>query len=151
MTEQRISIEIKRDTKGIAWDAVAALLGKVEMAARDPAAHQKAFENSYSVVFVFARDSETSEEKMIAFGRAVSDGAYEASLYDIAVDPDFQGRGIGRLIIDTLINDLDGMNVILFSAPGKEAFYHRCGFSSMKTGIVRFVEEAVMREKGFID
>ncbi|MDR3304783.1 MAG: GNAT family N-acetyltransferase, partial [Clostridiales Family XIII bacterium] len=94
--------------------------------------HKKAFENSYTAVFLY--DGET----LIGLGRAISDGAYEAAIYDIAVAPDYQGRGLGRTILETLLADLKGFNAILFAAPGKVPFYGRLGFRKMRTGMACF-------------
>ena len=35
---------------------------------------------------------------MIGFGRAISDGTYQAAIYDVAVNPDFQKKGLGNII-----------------------------------------------------
>ena len=121
------------------------MLGEVGMAVHAPEIHQKAFENSYGVVFLF------EDDKLIGMGRSVSDGAYEASLYDIAVLPSRQGEALGRCIVETLMEELDGLNVILFASPGKQGFYHKFGFKDLKTGVIRFVNEGEMREIGFID
>lgn len=54
---------------------------------------RKAFENSYCGVFVFDNDL------LIGVGRAISDGAYQAAIYDIAVLPAYQGKKVGRMIV----------------------------------------------------
>ena len=127
-----MDIIIKKDIAGVDWDAVAALLAKADMGEYPADFFRKAFENSYSVAFAY------DEGTLIALGRALSDGLYEGALYDVAVDPDRQGEGIGRMIIEALMQDLEGFNVILYSSPGKEGFYRRLGFSAMKTGFAVF-------------
>src|SRR5437016_3664268 len=43
--------------------------------------------------------------KLIAFGRILEDGIM-CMFYDICVHPDYQGKGIGKLIMDHLIDKL---------------------------------------------
>jgi hypothetical protein len=39
----------------------------------------------------------------------------------------------------------------LYARPGKEAFYSKIGYCKMLTGMARFNNEGIMREKGFIE
>ena len=57
------------------------ILKEVEMASFKGDMHKKSFENSHTVIFVF------DNEKLIGFGRAISDGVYQAAIYDVAVLP----------------------------------------------------------------
>jgi len=75
---------------------------------------------------------------MIGFGRAISDGAYQAAVYDVAVVPEFQKMGIGKIIMEKILERLSGCNVILYAAPGKEDFYLKLGLRKMKTGMALF-------------
>jgi predicted N-acetyltransferase YhbS len=65
--------------------------------------------------------------------------------------PEYQGKGIGRSMIETLCSHVGHCNVILYAAPGKEAFYQKLGFCSMKTGMARFVRADIMAQKGFTE
>jgi len=114
------------------------------MGFHDASVHQKAFENSSSVIFIF------DGIKLVGFGRAISDGAYQAAIYDVAILPEYQGKGIGRLIIDKIVQSLPGCNFILYAAPGKEKFYEKLNFRKMKTGMGLFVNAERMQIKGMI-
>lgn len=127
------------------WKEVAALLARVGMAHHAPEVHERAFAASHTVVFVH------DDGELVGFGRALSDGEYQAALYDIAVAPEMQGRGVGRLIVERLLDRLSGCNVILYAAPGKEGFYDRLGFRRMRTGMALFTRPETMAEKGFTD
>lgn len=74
-------------------------------------------------------------EKAIGMGRLVGDGAYVYYLQNINVEPEYQGRGIGRLIINHLINYINenkipntSVMILLMSSKGSEEFYERFGF-----------------------
>ena len=136
---------IQKSTNQIDWDAVYNLLLETGLGTHSAALRKKAFENSYSVVFLF------DEELLIGVGRAISDGAYDAGIYDVAVLPAYQGKKLGRLIVEELQADLQGINIILFARPGKEPFYRKLGYRRMCTGMARFIKESAMREKGFTD
>jgi len=66
------------------------ILQKAGMANRTAEIHQRAFNNSHTVVFVF------DEDKLIGFGRAISDGEYQAAIYDVAVSQIIKGRGLAK-------------------------------------------------------
>jgi len=73
------------------------------------------------------------EQRLIGFGRAVSDGVYQATLLDIVVHPDFQGRGVGQALVKTLTQELHTVqiaDITLFASPHVADFYHRLGFIS---------------------
>ena len=74
-------------------------------------------------------------DKAIGVVRLLWDGGYIAFLSDVIVDSEYQGRGIGRKLVDACIQRLkDDMKpgykvkMTLNSAKGKEAFYEKFGF-----------------------
>lgn len=140
-----MSFQISHDCGTIDWNFIATTLQRVGMAHFSPDIHRKAFEASHTTVFIH------DEGQLIGFGRAISDGAYQAAIYDCAVLPEYQGQGVGALIMKEILRSVDGCNVILYAAPGKEAFYRKQGFSMMKTGMAKFTKDRTMREKGFIE
>lgn len=87
----------------------------------------------------------------MGFGRAISDGAYQAVVYDCAVLPDYQGRKLGSLLMRHILSGVSGCNILLYAAPGKEGFYEKHGFRKMKTGMALFSNAEFMREKGFTE
>jgi len=130
---------------GVDWREVADTLERVGMAHFAPESHQRAFAASHTTVFIH------EGERLAGFGRAISDGVYQAALYDIAVVPEMQGRGVGRIIVEGLLARLPGCNVILYASPGKEGFYRKLGFRLMKTGMAAFVKAEAMAAKGFTE
>lgn len=140
-----MTLSIKTDCSGVNWQSVADTLWSVGMAWHDPEKHRRAFEASYAKIFIY------SSETLVGFGRAISDGAYQAAVYDCAVAVDFQGQGIGTMILEDLLSRLQGCNVILYASPGKEGFYQKHGFRVMKTGMARFINSEPMQQRGFTE
>ena len=140
-----MNVELKFDCAGVDWAFVSETLRRVGMASRAPELHRKAFEASHTVVFAYADD------QPVGFGRAISDGAYQAAVYEMAVVPEFQKKGIGAQIMRAILDRLPGCNVILYASPGKEDFYRKLGLRRMKTGMARFQNPAAMAQKGFTE
>jgi len=136
---------IQRNVEHIDWQVVCRVLQEAGLAVHPVELTRKAFENSCCKVFVFDNDL------LIGVGRAISDGAYQAAIYDIAVLPTYQGRKVGKLIVDEIHKDLQKINIILYASPGKEPFYRKLGYYRMLTGMANFNNESIMREKGFIE
>lgn len=140
-----MDIDIKFDCFGVDWQLVAATLRNVGMGYHEPSLHKKAFENSHTTVFIY------HDGRMIGFGRAISDGAYQAAIYDVAVHSDYQKRGLGNTILESILARLSNCNIILYASPGKEGFYYKNNFRKMKTGMALFRNAAKMAKNGFTD
>ena len=140
-----MELKVKYECAGIDWQAVSDTLRTVGMAFYEPDVHQCAFESSHTTIFVFHAD------QMIGFGRAISDGVYQAAIYDCAVLPAFQGKGVGHMIMKNIMARVAHCNVILYASPGKEGFYQKFGFRKMKTGMARFFKSESMQERGFTE
>lgn len=73
----------------------------------------------------------------IGMGRLVGDGAYVYYLQNINVMPQYQGLGIGAIIINNLITYIKqdklpntSVMILLMSSKGSEKFYEKLGFRS---------------------
>lgn len=76
-----------------------------------------------------------ADGRIIGMGRAISDGASDAYIQDVAVHSDFRRRGIGRAIIGKLVEHLRENRIQwigLISEPGYEKFYESLGFGKME-------------------
>lgn len=82
---------------------------------------------------VSAADSGAAIQFPVGMGRVIGDGARYFYIADIAVLPDFQGQGVGRMILEYLMALIwraasDRGEVALNAAPGTEGFYAQFGF-----------------------
>jgi aralkylamine N-acetyltransferase len=75
------------------------------------------------------------EKKLIGMGRALSDLVSDAYIQDVTVLKTFRGKGIGKRIIQKLIEKLKkhGVDWIgLVAQPGTASFYNELGFEPLK-------------------
>ena len=140
-----MDIDISFDSAAIDWTIVADTLQQVGMAHYAPEIHRRAFAASHTTVFALI------DGQLVGFGRAISDGAYQSAIYDVAVRPEVQGQGVGKLIVANILAHLPQGNVILYASPGKEGFYETLGFRRMKTGMAQFALAETMAQKGFTE
>jgi GNAT superfamily N-acetyltransferase len=70
-------------------------------------------------------------ERLVGVGRIVSDGVVHAMIYDMIVEPEYQGQGIGAQILTLLVQrcqEAGIRDIQLFCAKGMRAFYEKHGF-----------------------
>ncbi len=69
--------------------------------------------------------------ELVGFGRVVSDNVLYAVIYDVIVAPDHQMKGVGKCIVERLLQqcvDKGIRDIQLFSAKGTINFYEKLGF-----------------------
>lgn len=77
-------------------------------------------------------------KRPVAFARATGDGVFNAIIWDVVVDPSFQGIGLGKAVIERVVEELveKGItNIALYSEPRVLGFYRPLGFISDPEGI----------------
>lgn len=132
-------------TREINVQEVSDLCDKVGWPKRPEEKLKIALENSFLVAQMYVCSSSSSnnkeeeeEEKLIATCRATSDHAFNACLWDIIVDPEYQGQGLGKAIVSHSIRALlarDVANVTLFADKDVVEFYERLGFVTDADGV----------------
>ncbi|PNH06821.1 putative acetyltransferase NSI [Tetrabaena socialis] len=140
----KASIELALGGWGVGWPARP--LSKVEAALR----------NSYMVSSLVLRVSlpqraggGTAEpaggeagvavsEQLIGLARATSDHAFNATIWDVLVDPEFQSQGLGKALVEQMVRSLlrrDISNITLFADSKVVDFYRQMGFEADPEGI----------------
>ncbi|NJP11656.1 MAG: GNAT family N-acetyltransferase [Leptolyngbyaceae cyanobacterium RU_5_1] len=97
---------------------------------------RKAIQHSFLVVSMW--EQRGTHRRLIGFSRATSDHAFNATIWDVVVHPDFQNRGFGKALMKHVIKKLrseDISNITLFADPHVVDFYRRLGFMSDPEGI----------------
>ncbi|MFZ3578445.1 GNAT family N-acetyltransferase [Virgibacillus sp. DJP39] len=85
----------------------------------------KAINNSWYLISVYHK------EKLVGFGRIISDGIYQTLIGDLIVHPDYQKQNIGSEILRLLTEKCKASGikwVQLTCAEGKADFYKKFGF-----------------------
>lgn len=97
---------------------------------------KKAIQHSFLVVSMW--EVKGQKRRLIGFARATSDCAFNATIWDVVVDPDFQNQGLGKAMMRYIIRKLrkeDISNITLFADPQVVDFYRRLGFILDPEGI----------------
>jgi len=71
--------------------------------------------------------------ELIGFGRATSDGLYRAVLWDVVVAESHQGQGLGRRLVETLLQSpaLQAVERTYLMTTNSAGFYGQLGFEPM--------------------
>lgn len=77
-------------------------------------------------------------EALCGVGRIISDGVYYAGIYDVAVHPVYQRRGIGRLLMEELERSVPGLHIYLTATFGNEPFYEKLGYKRHRTALAKY-------------
>ncbi|PKA51146.1 putative acetyltransferase NSI [Apostasia shenzhenica] len=77
-------------------------------------------------------------KQLIGMARATSDHAFNATIWDVLVDPSYQGQGLGKALIEQVVRALlrqDIGNITLFADNKVVDFYKNLGFEADPDGI----------------
>ena len=116
-------IQIK-ETRDIPIKAVVALYQSLDWSsAEKPAPLHKALLASHSLVTAWRG------RRLVGLGNTLSDGHLVVYYSHLLVDPEFQGIGIGTLLMRRLMAHYSGFHQQLLVADGRAiGFFRKCGF-----------------------
>ena len=118
-----MNIEIK-ETKEINAEKIIKLYKANKWSsAEKPDLLYKALMNSDSLITAW------DGNRLVGLGNAISDGYLVVYYPHLLVHPDYQGKGIGRMIVDRFQKKYGNFHQQLLTADGKAIdFYRKCGF-----------------------
>ena len=90
---------------------------------------RKALQHSLLVVGLWRHDPRIP--RLVGFARCTGDGVIEATVWDVAVHPLYQGAGLGKQLMAFVLERLQQMQVervSLFADPGVVEFYSAQGW-----------------------
>ncbi|XP_030512492.1 serotonin N-acetyltransferase 2, chloroplastic [Rhodamnia argentea] len=137
---------LHRDTTSLSLDQLNAVFVAVGFPRRDLGKIRVALEHTDALVWV----QHQRTEKPVAFARATGDGVFNAIIWDVVVDPSFQGIGLGKAVMERLVGDLlaKGINnIALYSEPRVLGFYRPLGFVADPDGIRGMVYSRKQKKK----
>lgn len=97
---------------------------------------QMAIDHSFLSLCLFYKNED--KKTLIGFARATSDKVFNATIWDVVIHPDFQGKGLGKALMDQIIQQLryaDISTITLFADPQVINFYKHLGFITDPDGI----------------
>jgi len=145
MTEKN-NITWENDTETLNYKELSNLYKIAPLGNKSPELLEKVFINSMFKYFLY------DDKKLIGAGRALADGADCSYICDVAIHPNYQGKGLGKKIIEKLIEDSkEHKKIVLYAVPSKEPFYAKFGFAKMKTAMAIFEEQSRAKEMGIIE
>lgn len=92
---------------------------------------ERAFANSSLVLSLW------DGERLVGLARVLTDGVAVAYLCDLAVEPDVQGAGVGKRLIDEVLARIEGAELVLRDSSLSAGFYDRLGFQAVGNAWVR--------------
>ena len=72
--------------------------------------------------------------RLVGFGRASSDGVFRAVLWDVVIPEDLQGQGLGRQLVEALLNtpQLQEVERVYLMTTNSAGFYKQLGFQRVE-------------------
>jgi predicted N-acetyltransferase YhbS len=130
-----MAIHWTQTTNTVDWDEMSELYRIAPLGTKSGDWLRTAYSNSMFKSLAF------DDGKIIAAGRAVADGVDCSYLCDIVVHPSYQGSGLGKELIQRLVDLSRGhRKIILYAVPGREPFYAKFGFRRMNTAMAIFAD-----------
>ena len=97
----------------------------------DPARVTRALEAAGLVVAAWSGD------RLVGLARVLTDGVQVSYLCDLAVEPDVQGLGVGKALIDRVLERCRGTELVLRDSSLSAEFFERLGFTPVDNAWVR--------------
>jgi ribosomal protein S18 acetylase RimI-like enzyme len=136
-----MKISLSNSIENVEWSRMKEIYHSVGWTNHNEEKIKKVFQSSNVVAIAY------DEDNIAGFGRALSDGVFNAAIYDVVVDEQYQNKGIGQKVIKNLLAQLDDISCVhLVSTAGNEEFYRKAGFRKMKTGMARYLNRTLAEE-----
>lgn len=140
-----MNITWRFDQTDIDWSELSELYKIAPLGDKSAADLKIVFSNSKFKCFIFDGDV------LVGVGRALADGLDCSYIGDVAIHPEYQGRGLGKEVVKSLVNlSQDHNKIILYANPGREGFYANLGFKKMNTAMAIFQNEDEAMKKGVL-
>lgn len=131
---QADQFEVRYGYDAVWLDKAIEIYNKTETKRNNPEKVGRAFSKSQVVVSVWSQD------QLVSIGRMITDFEMYSSIFDVVVDPEFQKKSLGQIVMKALIEKAPTTCIYLTSTFGNEAFYHKLGFRFHKSAMALYPE-----------
>lgn len=135
MTLDKNRLELRRDLTPVLVEQLVDLFQQEWWTkGRQKADVEKLMENA-GLIFAFI---DPSNDELVAFARAMTDGVYKAMIFDIIVKDTWRSTGLGRLLMETVMTDPVLLHIKhreLYCLEEMVPFYEKWGFTADLPGL----------------
>lgn len=87
-------------------------------------------------------------DRLMGFSRATSDGVYRATIWDVVIHPDYQGAGLGRKMVETVLMHphVNRVERVYLMTTNQQKFYERIGFEENQTTTMVLFNQPVSQD-----
>ncbi len=127
------TLEIREGLEGLTPGRIMTLYRRAPLLrpVDDPRRVWQMFENASLVLTAW------HEGRLVGIARVLTDGVLYSYLCDLAVEPDVQGLGIGRRLIEAVLERCKGTELVLRDSDLSAGFYARLGFERVRNAWMR--------------
>ena len=127
------ALTLRDDLEGLTPARIATLYRRAPLLRQtdNPEALLRSFENSGLVLTLW------NAGRLVALARVLTDGEQVSYLCDLAVEPDVQGAGVGKRLIDEVLARCAGTELVLRDSNLSSGFYEHLGFQPVDNAWVR--------------
>jgi len=76
------------------------------------------------------------DEKMIGFARCITDYVFNGQINNLVVHEEYRGKGIGKSLINNILENNKQVTFILRGDPENESFYKSLGFEDSRLALL---------------
>jgi aralkylamine N-acetyltransferase len=135
-----MELSFRFTNEGVDWGELERLFIVADLGGRRGDKIRRAFENSQLVCFAW------DGERLVGASRAITDWEYHATVYDVVIHPDYQGQGVGKQLMQALIDRLPVWRILLVCEEELVGFYQKLGFGELRVVMARFDWERLYDE-----
>lgn len=90
-----------------------------------------------------------AQPQLIGFARATSDGIYRATIWDVVIHPEYQGAGLGRKLVETVLMHphVSRVERVYLMTTHQQAFYKRIGFEENRSTTMVLCNQSISQEQ----
>lgn len=127
------TLDLRDTLDGLTPSRIATLYRRAPLLRQTDSAEriERAFANSALVLSMW------DGERLVGLARVLTDGVAVAYLCDLAVEPDLQGAGVGKRLVDEVLARVEGAELVLRDSSLSTGFYDRLGFEPVGNAWVR--------------